>query len=82
MDGIVESGATGELTDLQKAALVIDALYASDETAPLHWQDKPQLCNELRAQVRRMVKYLGLQEWQKVVPHAVELYAFIYYKKG
>ena len=69
------------LTAIQQAALAIDALYASDETAPLHWQEKTQLKKDLRGQVRRLVKGLDLDDWAKQVPMAVEHYAVIHYRK-
>jgi len=73
-------GETG-LTAIQQAALAIDTLYASDETAPLHWQEKGQLKKGLRGQVRRLVKDLDLDDWAKQVPLAVEHYAVIHYSK-
>ena len=69
------------LTAIQQAALAIDAIYASDETAPLHWQEKTQLKKGLRGRVRRLVKDLGLDGWTKQVPLAVEHYAVIHYSK-
>ena len=69
------------LTAIQQAALAIDALYASDETAPLHWQEKTQLKKGLRGKVRRLVKDLDLDGWAKQVPVAVEQYAVIHYSK-
>jgi type I restriction enzyme R subunit len=69
------------LTAIQEAALAIDALYASDETAPSHWQEKTQLKKGLRGQVRRLVKDLDLDGWAKQVPVAVEQYAVIHYGK-
>jgi len=76
-------GASGQstLTAIQQAALAIDAIYASDETAPAHWQDKTQLKKGLRGQVRRLVKDLGLEGWARQVPQAVEHYAVIHYSK-
>jgi len=38
-----EANRPKALTALQKTAIEIDTLYSSDETAPLHWQDKNQL---------------------------------------
>jgi len=74
-------GETG-LTAIQQAALAIDTLYASDETAPLHWQEKGQLKKNLRGQVRRLVRDLDLDDWAKQVPLAVEHYAVIHYSKS
>lgn len=78
-----EAGGVGEppLSPLEQAALAIDALYASDETAPPHWQDKAQLKKGLRGQVRRLVRDLGLDGWAKQVPQAVEHYAVRHYRK-
>lgn len=75
-----EGGESG-LTAIQQAAMAIDELYGSDDTTPLHWQEKTQLKKDLRAQVRRLVKDLGLDGWQKQVPQAVEQYAVIHYRK-
>ena len=61
--------------------MAIDSLYASDDTAPMHWQDKPQLRKGLRGKVRRLVKDLGLEGWAKQVPQAVEHYAVLHYSK-
>ena len=69
------------LTAVQRAALAIDSLYASDETAPLHWQEKAQLKKGLRGKVRSLVKDLDLDDWFKQVPLAVEHYAVIHYSK-
>ena len=75
-----ETGAPA-LSRLEQAALAIDALYASDDTAPPHWQDKAQLKKTLRGQVRRLVKDLGLDGWAKQVPLAVEHYAVLHFSK-
>ena len=59
----------------------IDALYSSDKTAPVHWQDKTQLKKELRGMVRRIIKPLGLKDWAKRVPQEVEHFAVLHYSK-
>jgi len=69
------------LNAIQQAALAIDELYASDDSAPLHWQQKTQLKKDLRGQVRRLVRDLNLDGWAKQVPQAVEHYAVIHYAK-
>ena len=76
-------GGTGGagLSALERAALAIDALYASDATAPPHWQDKAQLKKGLRGQVRRLVKDLGLDGWTQQIPQAVESYAVRHHRK-
>ena len=78
-----DDAATGEpgLTALQRAAIAIDLLYSTDGSAPAHWQDKPELKKDLRGQVRRLVKDLGLNGWQTEIPQAVEQYAVIEYRK-
>ncbi len=76
-----QGGGESGLTAIQRAAVAIDGLYGSDDTAPLHWQEKTQLKKDLRAQVRRSVKDLGLDGWQKEVPQAVEHYTVIHYSK-
>ena len=68
-------------TAIQQAAKKIDDLYDSDETAPPHWQDKSQLKKDLRGQVRRLVRDLGLDGWARRVPVAVEHYAVLHYSK-
>lgn len=70
-----------DLEALQQAALAIDALYASDASAPTHWQDKPELRKDLRGQVRRLVKDLGLSGWKEEVPQAVDAFAVREYRK-
>ena len=80
-DGADKGNGKPGLSALQQVAVAIDALYASDDAAPMHWQDKPQLKKGLRGQVRRLVKDLGLDGWAKVVPQAVEHYATIHYSK-
>lgn len=69
------------LTPIQLAAIAIDALYASDETAPMHWQAKSQLKKGLRGRVRRLVKDIDLEGWARRVPVAIEHYAVIHYNK-
>ena len=78
-----DAGGKGEpkLTLLQEAAVAIDELYASDETAPTYWQDKRQMKKDLRATVRRLVRGLKLEGWAKQVPLAVEQYAVAHYRK-
>jgi type I restriction enzyme R subunit len=73
--------AGSQLTAIQQAALAIDSLYASDETAPPHWQEKSQLKKGLRGRVRRLVMDLGLEGWARRIPVAVEHYAVIHYRK-
>ena len=65
---------------MQLAAREIDALYASDTTAPTYWQDKTELRKELRGHVRRMIQHLGLQGWQKEIPLAVDQHAAVSYR--
>lgn len=81
--GPYEAGASREpgLSPMQKVAVAIDELYASDETAPPHWQDKTQLKKELRREVRRLVMPLGVEGWKKEIPMEVEHYAVLHYSK-
>ena len=76
-----EESKPRNLTPMQEAAQAIDALYASDETAPAHWQDKTQLKKELRREVRRLLMPLGLEGWKKAIPLEVEHYAVLHYAK-
>ena len=73
-------GDQAGLTPLQGAAVLIDELYASDQEAPAHWQDRPQLRKELLRRVRRIVHPLGLTEWREVA-RLVDDYAGIHYAK-
>ncbi len=72
---------TPKLTKMELAAEQIDATYASDTSAPRLWQDRPQLRKELRREVAKIVRELGLPGWHKDVPHAVEQYALLHYRK-
>lgn len=74
-------GGPKPLTAVQQAAAEIDALYASDQAAPLHWQSKTELKKDLRGQVGRIIQHLGLDGWQKQVPQEVEHYAVLHYSK-
>jgi type I restriction enzyme R subunit len=64
---------------LQKVALEIENIYASDETAPIGWQYKEQLRKELRIQVRHIALDAEL-DWQQV-PNEVEKYALKHFVK-
>ena len=74
-------GGEKQLSEVELAAAAIDALYASDQTAPTYWQDKEVLKKELRGQVRRILQPLGLPGWQKDIPIEVEHYAVRHYRK-
>lgn len=80
-DSADEHTKDSPLTPLERAAAAIDELYASDVSAPLHWQEKSQLRKALRGKVRRLLKDLGLEGWQQVIPQEVEHYAVIHYRK-
>ena len=73
-------GDQGGLTPLQEAAVLIDELYASDQTAPAHWHERPQLRKELLRRVRRIVHPLGLSDWREVA-RLVDDYAGKHYPK-
>ena len=66
---------------LEKAALAIDDLYASDATAPSYWQDKATLKKDLRAVVRRLLMPLALEGWAKELPQEIENFAVLHYGK-
>ncbi len=74
-------GKPKSLTALQEVAAEIDALYASDDTAPMYWQDKIQMKKELRRAVRKLVMPLKLPGWKKEIPLDVEHYAVQHYGK-
>jgi type I restriction enzyme R subunit len=69
------------LSALEQLAVEIDAVYASNETAPVGWHLKEQLRKELRQQVRALVFPARLQDW-KEIPARVEEYALRVYLKG
>ena len=66
---------------LKDVAQVIASIYASDDTAPMHWQDKAQLRKELRQRVRKRVHGLGLADWKKL-PKLIDEYAVKHYAKS
>jgi type I restriction enzyme R subunit len=68
------------MSKLQKIAAQLDALYASDESAPRLWQEKDQLKKDLRQQVRKIVYPLKLKDWTQI-PNRVEEYAIKQYAK-
>ena len=74
------SGDQAGLTPLQEAAVHIDELYASGQTAPAHWHERPQLRKELLRRVRRIVHPLGLSDWREVA-RLVDDYAGSHYAK-
>lgn len=78
---VADGGEASYEVGVPQTASVIDALYASDVSAPAYWQDKPELKKELRGQVRRLIQGLGLEGWQKQIPLEVETYAMLHYKK-
>ena len=57
------------LTPVQSLASQIDALYASDESAPMYWQDKESVRKELRNAVLKLVYPLFQdqpQAWDRI----------------
>lgn len=79
-EGAEGAGGSGP-SALAEAAAAIDALYASDASAPRLWQVREELRRGLRRQVRQLVLPLGLEGWQKRVPNAVEAFALRHYAK-
>ena len=65
---------------LKQLAHDIDALYVSDQTAPVGWQHRDQLRKELRQQVREKAHGVGISSF-KEVPAPVEEYALKHYAK-
>jgi type I restriction enzyme R subunit len=59
---------------LEALATDVTALYEDDFSAPMLWQDKPELMKGLRQHVRKMVHTFGLSDW-KNIPERVEEYA-------
>jgi type I restriction enzyme R subunit len=76
------AGGSAASNPLEQAAAEIEGLYASPDTAPTNWQDKPQLKKDLRGQVRRIVMHLGLEGWQAEIPQEVEHYAVLHYARS
>jgi type I restriction enzyme R subunit len=66
--------------DLGKLTREIDALYASDQTAPKGWHTREQLCRELRQQVRLKAYEANVPDF-KELPAPVEEYALKHYAK-
>ncbi len=62
---------------LQRLAMEIDSIYASEETAPIGWHMKEQLRKELRQQVRGLAFEADLDCEQ--VPAEVEKFALKHY---
>jgi len=79
-DGRYTTEGGSSLTALQRIAADIDALYASDMTAPPYWQEKPTLRKELRQKVMELVVGLGDDAWKKI-PSQVDDYAARHYAK-
>ncbi len=65
---------------LRELTLAIDALYASDQTAPPGWHQKDQLRKTLRQGVRRILHPSGVENW-KDLPGPIEDYALKTYLK-
>jgi len=59
---------------LEALAINVTALYEDDASAPILWQDKPELMKGLRQQVRKLVHAFGLNDW-KDIPDRVEEHA-------
>lgn len=68
------------LSKLERLALEIDDLYASDQSAPAGWHLKEQLKKSLRQEVRRILHPSGLTNW-KDLPVPIEDYALKNYLK-
>ena len=79
-DGETKEPEKADLSVLQKVALEIDDLYASDSTAPVGWHTKDQQKKEIRQKIRMMVFPLGLNDW-KGIPSKVEEFALKHYIK-
>ena len=65
---------------LHDAAAQIDTLYTTDEDASSYWQDKSQSRKKLLRKVRRLVKDLGLPDWNAFKTHMDE-FAVRHYAK-
>lgn len=70
----------GTITNLEQLAKDMDALYASDQTAPKGWQTREQLRKELRQQVRIKAHEANIVNF-KELPVPVEEYALKHYAK-
>jgi type I restriction enzyme R subunit len=77
---LLEVVANDNSERLKNLALDIDALYSSDQTAPIGWQNREQLRKELRQQVREIVHSFGVVAFKEVPIH-VEEYALKHYAK-
>jgi type I restriction enzyme, R subunit len=69
-----------EAVDLESLTKDIDALYASDQTAPNGWQHREQLRKELRQEVKLKAYQAHIADFT-AVPAPVEEYALKHYAK-
>lgn len=77
-EGRYDSGAQKTANPLQQAALEIDTLYTS---APRLWQNKTETKKKLKRDVKRIIKALDLEGWQRTIPTEIETYAIREYPK-
>ena len=77
---LLESFNKDSLSNIQQLTKDIDALYASDQTAPRGWQAREQLRKELRQQVRMKAHEAKVSDF-KELPTPVEEYALKHYAK-
>ena len=75
-----EGDDADDFSKLERLAMEIDDLYASDQSAPPGWHLKEQLRKSLRQEVRRILHPSGLSNW-KDLPAPIEDYALKTYLK-
>ncbi|AWV88520.1 type I restriction endonuclease subunit R [Bradymonas sediminis] len=69
------------LSALEALAEDIAALYQSDDHAPVRWQDKDSVRQNLRQQVRHMLVRRKVAPWQGL-PEKIETFALKHYPKS
>jgi len=77
---LLETFDTKNIINLEQLTKDIDALYASDQTAPKGWQSREQLRKELRQQVRMKAHEAQVSDFREL-PVPVEEYALKHYAK-
>ncbi len=73
--------ADKNLGPVEAAAAAIDALYRTDENASTNWQEKAQSRKKLLQSVRRIVRPLGLSDWN-AVRATIDHFAIEHYSKS
>lgn len=73
--------AAGRLRELEELAEEIAAIYESEEFAPIRWQEKDSVRQELRQQVRMLLIVRKVRPW-KGLPEKIESFALKNFAKS